>query len=166
MDPVRRRVLADGLVAGFLAYVVVVVFISAVEVLAGHSPFRTVSLLGEVILRGADAPAGAIDPAAVISYNGIHLTAFLILGFVAAWLEHETELHPWLWYIPFFVLLAASLYAFSALLVVNRAVSEAIPAWMFGIATVLGWATVVGWLAAARRRRAVAAAAEEVSFDI
>ncbi len=85
---------------------------------------------------------------------------------MAAWLEHETELHPWLWYVAFFVLLAASLYAFSALLVVNQAVSDAIPAWMLGVATVLGWATVVGWLVAARRRRAAAAATEEVSFDI
>jgi hypothetical protein len=166
MDPVRRRVLADGLVAGFLAYLVVVVFVSAVDVLSGNSPFSTVSLLGDVLLNGARASSGAIDPAAVISYNGLHLAAFLILGFAAAWLEHETELHPWLWYLAFFVLLAASLYAFSALLVVNRAVSDAVPAWMLGVATVLGWATVVGWLAAARRRRASAPAPEAPSFDI
>ena len=166
MDPVQRRVLADGLVAGFLAYVVVVAFISAVDLLASRSPFFTVSLLGELLLHGVDAPSDAIDAGAVISYNGVHLAAFLILGFVAAWLTHETELHPWLWYVAFFLLLAASLYAFSALLVVDQAVSAAIPAWMLGVATLLGWATVVGWLIAARRRRAAAEATEPATFDI
>lgn len=166
MDPVRRRVLADGLVAGFLAYVVVVLFISAVDLLAGRSPLHTASLLGEVLLSGAGAPGGAIDPAAVISYNGIHLVAFLILGFVAAWLEHETELHPWFWYFAFFLLMAAALYAFAALLVLDDPVSDVLPAWVLAIATVLGWTTVVGWLIGARRRRKAPSAPDEMSFEI
>lgn len=154
MNPVRGRVLADGLVAGFLAYVVVVLFISAVDVVSGRSPLYTASLLGEVLLGGALAPGEGIDPAAVISYNGVHLVAFLIVGFVAAWLEHETELHPALWYLAVFVLMAAALYAFLALLLVSQPASGVIPAWVFAVGTGLGWTTAVGWLVGARRRRA------------
>ncbi len=158
--------LADGLIAGFLAYVVVILFISAVDLVSGRSPLHTASLLGHVLLGGANGPSEAIDPAAVISYNGIHLLGFLILGFVASWLEHETELHPWFWFVAFFVLLAAALYAFSALLVVNQPVSDVLPAWVLAVATLLGWTTVIGWLVLAQRRRAASSARGEVTFDI
>lgn len=154
MNPVRGRVLADGLIAGSLAYVVVVLFISAVDVMSGRSPLYTASLLGEVLLGGARTTGGGIDPAAVISYNGVHLVAFLIVGFVAAWLEHETELHPALWYFAVFLLMAAALYAFLALLLVSQPASGALSAWVLAVGTALGWATVIGWLAGARRRRA------------
>lgn len=62
MEPVRRRVLADGLIAGSLAYAVVAVFISAVDLLGGRSPFFTASLRGEVLVGGADAPRAGIEP--------------------------------------------------------------------------------------------------------
>lgn len=102
MDTKRNRMLADGLAAGFVGYLAVVVMLAAWNLLVGRSPFFTAALLGEALFAGLRDPGlVVIEPGMVLAFNGVHLVAFLLFGYFGAWLTYETELHPEFWYLAF-----------------------------------------------------------------
>jgi hypothetical protein len=94
------RILAQGVVAGSIGYLVVVFANSGIDLVAGNSAFATVSHLA-ALLRGGEPDAGAI-----IAVNGIHLLASLVAGTAASLLINEWEAHPAAGYFIFFVLIA------------------------------------------------------------
>jgi hypothetical protein len=97
------RVLAHGITAGCLAYLVIVVAYAALNVIDGRSMFATAALLGHLLI-GSDI--AATDAAAVIAFNGAHLVAAIAAGMILSWLISEWEIHPTAGYFFFFVLLA------------------------------------------------------------
>ena len=112
----RRRLIADGVITGMIGYGVVASFFVVVNLVTGRSPFHTANLLGAVLFGGADAAAATIEPGLVIAFNGVHLAAFLVIGFFAAWLVYETELHPVVWYVAFFLFLIAGIGTLAVML--------------------------------------------------
>ncbi len=136
MSETQQRVFYEGLVAGLIGYVTVALVLGIVDLVTGRSVFYTVATLGEAVFGGAGGGEGAVTPAAVFTYNGIHVLAFVVFGIFVAWLVVETELHPAIWYVAFMVLLGAFFLATVLAAGAGAALGEALPWWSVVVANV------------------------------
>jgi hypothetical protein len=102
----RARIVAQGVVAGFLGYLVIVVSYSTLNLLQGRPVLATAAHLGGLLLgHGAPAPGAGVDPGAIIAFNGVHLVAALLAGVIGSLIVTEWELHPAAGYLFFFIML-------------------------------------------------------------
>jgi hypothetical protein len=99
------RVLAQGLVAGVIGYLVVVIAYAVLDLIGGQQAFATVTELAALV-RGTAVPGAPADTGGILAVNGIHLLASLVAGAGASFLIHEWEAHPAAGYFIFVVLLA------------------------------------------------------------
>lgn len=146
MNPERERTLAQGLVAGFLGYLVVVAFYAVFNVATGRPLLLTAELLGRALLGESAIGATGVDPAPIAVYNGLHLVVFLAIGFAAAWLVHETERHPALWYLILFLGVFVFFHLFGAVAAFAAPTREAIPLWTVLAASLLAAVAIGTWL--------------------
>jgi hypothetical protein len=125
------RVLAQGLVAGIIGYLVVVVAYAMLDVIGGQPAFATVTHLAALV-RSSHVPGAAADTGGILAINGIHLLASLVVGTGASLLINEWEAHPAAGYFIFFVLVAGLIIGSfaSAVLIVE-------------FAQVTGWTTIL-----------------------
>jgi hypothetical protein len=108
----RSSWVVEGLVAGLIGYLTVVVLFGVMNLAAGEDALRTASILGSALFFGARTAADAVaGPAPIIAYNGIHILVSLLIGLGAAWLIFQTEKNRPLWFIVFFVFLAGFIYS-------------------------------------------------------
>jgi hypothetical protein len=106
------RIMKEGLFGGFIAYGAVVVVLALLNAAQGRSIFYTAAAMGAVLFHGGDAAASlTLDPQPILAYNGVHLLASILVGVVAAYMVHETELYRPLWYLGLMLLVAVGLYA-------------------------------------------------------
>jgi hypothetical protein len=152
MTEQRRRMLVDGLVAGVVGYAVVAAFFVLLNVLGGRPPLYTAAALGELVFGGGGEEVLAVDPTLVLAFNGVQLVALLAFGFFAAWLMYEAELHPELWYLAFFLFLAATIVGFASVLVVTMIVGSVVSPWLMVASSLLGAAAIAVYLAVTHRR--------------
>src|SRR5438034_6942513 len=88
------RVLREGFVAGLIGAGAVALWFLIVDVIAGR-PFFTPAMLGSAVFWGVRDPAGVvIEYSRIIGYTMIHVSAFIIVGTVAAALAAEVEVAP------------------------------------------------------------------------
>ena len=88
-------VLRGGLFAGLIGYFTIVVFFAALNLFAGHSIFYTAALLGSAMFFDLRDPALLqITPAAVLTFNMVHLLVMLAVGFLMSWLIAKSEKYP------------------------------------------------------------------------
>ena len=123
----RERILTEGLIAGFIGFATTVLVYGLVNVATGRSFFHTAALLGSAVLGTPISPADLAAPGPIIAYNGIHLIAFIAIGLGAAWLVSETELHPGMWYLAFYLLLTVFFVGLVIIRVVAAPVVEELP---------------------------------------
>lgn len=122
----RERVVWEGFVAGLIGYAAVALLFGVVNVVQGRSFFHTAALLGSALVGGGEAGV-SVTAAPVLAYNGLHLLIFLVLGLVAAWLVLETERHPEIWYLVFFVFLAGFMLNLTLFLLYTAPLPEGLP---------------------------------------
>lgn len=147
MPPVRARVMQEGLIAGFIGYLTVVLFIGLVNLFTGRSFFFTASLLGQSLIGGFGEPTpGVIVPGAVFALNGLHLLAFLTVGAAVAFVVVEVELHPTFWYVAFFALLGLIFLSFFALAALAEPLAEDLPRTPLILANALAALAMGGYL--------------------
>ena len=152
MDSGRRRLLVDGLAAGFIGYLVVVLFFVLWNLVEGRSPFYTAALLGEAIFGDLREPAAVVvDPGMVLAFNGLHLLAFLGFGFFGAWLVHEAELHPEFWYLSLVLFVVAVVGAFGAVAALTTLAGNLLSPFAVVGASLTGALGVAAWLTTAHR---------------
>jgi hypothetical protein len=138
MKAKNEELLMQGLVAGLIGYLVVVVFFFILNLIAGKSPFYTAALLGGVIFYGVGDPASVkVWAGPIIAYNGLHLVIFLVLGVVAAWLAELSERGPEFWYISILVFLFIGFHIYGALLLLTEPFREVFPVWQSFLAGAL-----------------------------
>jgi hypothetical protein len=135
MKPERSRVLAEGLVAGLLGYVTIVVYFGLVNLASGRSFFHTAAELGSGMV-GADA-IGGVEVGSVLAFNGIHLLAFLAIGLVAAWIIGETEKHPSLFVLLLFTAISVFLLAVAGFGMLEASIGRGPPLFSVAIADLL-----------------------------
>jgi hypothetical protein len=147
-------VLAQGVVAGSIGYIVVVIAYAALDLVTGDAPFATAARLAAV-LRGS---AAAVDSGAIIAVNGVHLLASLVAGVIASFLINEWEAHPAAGYFLFFVLLAGLIAGSFASMVVIGEYARAVGWASIMVINLLAAGAMMGYLFAVHPalRRAVA----------
>jgi hypothetical protein len=106
----QSETLVHGCIAGLVAYAVIVVVYAAGNLLLGRSPLATASALGGALFPYLADPAAGISITAAIAYNGVHMVGSMVVGMAAAWVLHELDLHPAIWYPVFFVATAAVIF--------------------------------------------------------
>lgn len=118
----------EGLVAGLIGYATIVFLYAAGNIVAGEWILHTPAVLGSAILGQPLADrVSASGPAPIFVYNGLHLLAFLGIGFGSAWLMRRIEVHPVEWYLAFFVFVMAFMFSLVVVFVVAVPVLDAFP---------------------------------------
>ena len=131
-----QRFLTEGLIAGFIGFITVIVFVATADLLRGRSPFHTAAMLGSVIFFGLRDPAQLVVwPGPVLAYNGVHLSLFLLLGTFMAWLASLAERRPRMWYFALIIFLIVVPHVVGFPIWFGPAVGTAISVWVVGLAT-------------------------------
>src|SRR6266702_957416 len=88
------RILREGFIAGLIGAGAVALWFLIVDTIAGR-PFFTPAMLGSAVFWGVHDPAlVVIEYSRIIGYTMIHVSAFLIVGTIAAVLAAEVEVAP------------------------------------------------------------------------
>jgi hypothetical protein len=145
-----RAWVVEGLVTGLIGYATVAVFFMAADLVGGAGPFHTPAMLGGALFFGVrevgDVALGALGPAPVIAYNGVHLLASLVIGTGAAWLVFQTERNRPLWYVVFFIFLAGFIYSVVIVGVLAAELTPFLPWSLIVAANVAAGITAGGYL--------------------
>src|SRR5436189_2683819 len=89
-----NRILREGFIAGCIGAAAVAVWVLAVDLINGQ-PLFTPAMLGSAVFWGAHDPSAVvIEPARIFGYTMIHVSAFVVVGCVAAALAAEVEYAP------------------------------------------------------------------------
>jgi hypothetical protein len=89
-----RRILREGFFAGCVGAAAVAVWFLVVDTIHGR-PFFTPAMLGSAVFWGTRDPAlVVIEYSRIIGYTMIHVSAFIIVGTLAAVLAAEVEVAP------------------------------------------------------------------------
>lgn len=148
----RKRLILDGLLAGVIGYAVVVAFFIVLNLAQGRSPFHTAALLGSAVFGGLRDPGLLVlEPGMVLAFNGVHIVAFMLVGFFGAWLVYEAELHPQLWYLAFFLFLVGGVVGYAAVLATSLVVGHVLTPWHGVVANLLAALGMAAYLVASHR---------------
>jgi hypothetical protein len=144
VNPEHQRLLKHGVLAGSIGYAVVVAFFAIANLLQGRSPFFTAAVLGNALLGG---PSAGVAVAPVAVYNGLHLTAFLVLGLVGAWLSGLVVRRPQLWYLLLLLGVFVFFHLFGAVAsLATPAGAGVVPLWEILVASLLAVTAMAAWL--------------------
>jgi hypothetical protein len=89
-----NRILREGFIAGCIGAATVAVWFLLIDSINGK-PFFTPAMLGSVLVGGSLDPAAVvIEPARIFGYTMIHVSAFVLVGVIAAALAAEVEYAP------------------------------------------------------------------------
>lgn len=151
MDARRRRLIVDGLAAAGIGYVLVAAFVALVDALAGHAPLYTAAFIGRAVLDGVREPVVPITAGPVLAASGLHMVACLLLGFLGAWLEYETELHPELWYLTVFLFVGAAAAGYAGVLTLMALIGNPLSTGVIVLASLLAVAGIATYLVLSHR---------------
>ena len=89
-----NRILREGFIAGCIGAGTVAAWFLIVDAVNGQALF-TPAMLGSAVFWGAHEPANVvIEPARIFGYTMIHISAFVVVGCIAAALAAEVEYAP------------------------------------------------------------------------
>ena len=89
-----NRILREGFLAGCIGAAIVAAWFLLIDAVNGR-PFFTPAMLGSAVFWGAHDPAGVvIEYSRIIGYTMIHVSAFVVVGCIAAALAAEVEVAP------------------------------------------------------------------------
>src|SRR5258706_9457306 len=89
-----NRFLREGFIAGCMGAAVVAACFLVVDSINGQ-PLFTPAMLGSAVFWGAHDPSAVvIEPACIFGYTMIHVSAFVVVGCIAAALAAEVEFAP------------------------------------------------------------------------
>ena len=88
------RIMREGFIAGLIGAAAVALWFLIVDLVAGR-PFFTPAMLGSAVFWGAHDPSQVvIEYSRIIGYTMIHVSAFIVVGTIAAVLAAEVEITP------------------------------------------------------------------------
>ena len=129
--------LQQGLVAGLIGYATVALFYLGLDLGTGAPLADTAGRLGLALLGESriGSPGAALGP--VLAFNGVHLVVSLGAGMAAAWLFHEADLHPRLYYAVLMAMVAGLVSVTALLGVLGASVAGAVSWLSVGAAVLL-----------------------------
>jgi ABC-type Mn2+/Zn2+ transport system permease subunit len=93
MDHRNHSTIREGILTGLVGGVVAAIWHLIVDLSRGE-PFRTPSLLGQVLLGGDSTPTRTVIPEAVAGYALLHFVLFCLLGIAVVALTHMAIRNP------------------------------------------------------------------------
>jgi hypothetical protein len=94
-----KRVVREGFIAGLIGAAAVALWFLVIDLIAGR-PFFTPAMLGSAVFWGVHDPSMVvIEYSRIIGYTMIHVSAFLVVGTIAAVLAAEVEVAPHTFYL-------------------------------------------------------------------
>jgi hypothetical protein len=88
------RILREGFVAGLIGAGAVAIWFLAVDLITGR-PFFTPAMLGSAVFWQSTDPATVVVAySRIIGYTMIHVSAFVVVGVIAAAIAAEVEVAP------------------------------------------------------------------------
>jgi len=139
-----NRILREGFIAGCIGAAAVAVWFLVVDLINGH-PLFTPAMLGSAVFWGATGSEHVIvEPARIFGYTMIHVSAFVVVGCVAAALAAEVEYAPSTLFLVIvgFCFFEVGFYILVALLA--KPLLGYLPWWYVAIGNGLRWATTSG----------------------
>jgi len=127
-DSPRHSVVSEGIDAGILGGLVVAVWFLILDSIAGH-PFRTPSVLGQVVLLGESRPTMQLVFGGIVLYTAFHFLVFAVLGVVLAGLVHLGVRDPVSRYALVPVFLAFEVMFYGILEALSEGTHELFPFW-------------------------------------
>src|SRR5258707_13062597 len=89
-----NRILREGFIAGCIGAAVVAAWFLVVDSINGQ-PLFTPAMLGSAVFWGAHDPgAVVIEPARIFGYTMIHVSAFVVVGCIAAAVSAQLDFAP------------------------------------------------------------------------
>src|SRR5206468_5243572 len=88
-----NRILREGFIAGCIGAAAVAIWFLVVDTVNGR-PFFTPAMLGGAVFFGDQATHVVIEYSRIIGYTMIHISAFVVVGCIAAALAAEVEVAP------------------------------------------------------------------------
>lgn len=82
-EGMSRRIAQDGLIAGLIGAAAVAIWFLIVDTVSG-APLFTPAMLGRAAFLGFDASPATVELAPVAAYTALHVTAFVLVGTIAA----------------------------------------------------------------------------------
>jgi len=143
-----RNILSDGLLAGFIGYVAIVLVIAVGDLVQGRPPFHTAGILGSLLFYDVRDPTTALNPwpGPVLAFNGAHLLAMLLFGTFLAWLVSLAEGGPEVWYLSLVALLFVLVHALGLPLLLPDTATRAVSPWLVALATTLAVVAMTAFL--------------------
>lgn len=135
--------LTGGVIAGFIGYLSTVILFALFNVVTGKSAFYTAAILGNALFYGATG-ASVVAPGPVLSYNAVHLIAFMLFGLMASWLASMAERFPVAQYVFFFILIFVGFHVYFGLTVFAMPLLGSSTWWEIGIPSAVA-AILMGW---------------------
>ena len=143
----RSNTTWQGLMAGLIGYLSIMLLVGTADLLLGRSFFYTWSLLGQRLFYGlTDASQMASGPGPIFAFNGLHLVIFLGIGLAAAWLVVWSEKAPGFWAAAMLFVFLIFMHAFVAMLRVTHFLRPELPVALLGIPTVIALILMMGYL--------------------
>lgn len=146
-----RRVGTEGLIAGMIGYLVIVLFFAIFDLAAGRSAFYTPALLGAAFLGTAGGDL-SVQAGPVLAWNGLHLFVFLIFGVISARVAVGVERTPRAFFpalyagVAAFLILTTLVYGFAA------QTGHALSFWTIEVAMLFAVTAMLVWLLAIHPR--------------
>jgi hypothetical protein len=88
-----NRILREGFIAGCIGAGSVALWFLVIDLVNGH-PFFTPAMLGGAVFFGDHPPQVVIEFSRIVGYTMIHVSAFVVVGCVAAALAAQVEEAP------------------------------------------------------------------------
>jgi hypothetical protein len=145
----RRRMLREGVVAGFIGYAAIALFYAALTWLMRGSVLTTARFLGGWLVTPEAAARVPLAP--VLAFNALHLVVLVLAGLAVSWLVYETERHPDAWFLAFFGGVVGLVIAEVVFLVLTPGPTM-LPWWSVLAANALAALGMGGYLARSHRR--------------
>ncbi len=149
MPSIHRRlgVLGEGLIVGVIGAVVVAAWFLAYDLLAAGMPFRTPSLLGEILFGGGAPPLeGPASPSLVMKYTLVHFALFALFGVAVAGLFTIADREPAVLFAVFMLLCCFQVAFIAALKIAAEWALDPIPWWAILVGNFLATLAMLGVL--------------------
>jgi hypothetical protein len=129
MPDSRHTVVGEGTDVGIIGGLAVAIWFLVLDTIAGH-PFRTPSLLGQVVLFGNDSPdTQTIVFGAILIYTAVHFIVFCLLGMGLVALTHWATGNSVVRYAFLPVFLVFEVLFYGLLMVFSDVTRELFPFW-------------------------------------
>jgi hypothetical protein len=140
-------VFRQGVTAGVIGFVTVVVFFVAVDAFAGREVFYTPALLGGALCCGVTTPADvAVAPAPVLIYSAAHLIVFVVLGLLAATFAALASRHRFVWFLVMNLFLVVIVHASGFVMTLTESLQGVVSAWLVTGATAAAAGAMAAYL--------------------